>query len=70
MNPLFNIGDEVVCRIGGPRMLINSVSAAIPVPGAGPGQSYQYGCVYWNQISNIFSSAMLREALLEDAPKI
>lgn len=74
MNPQFNIGDEVVCRLGGPKMLVNSV-LHVPADLLGqqqiPGQvaTYQYGCIYWNHISNLFNSAVFKEALLEDAPK-
>ena len=62
----FSVGDRVVCRIGGPVMLVSFAPGQIPNPGFIP----MYGCVWWNDVAQIFGQWNFSEPLLDAAPPV
>lgn len=75
MNNKFIIGNKVVCKIGGPEMLIynvpaqgnNNVNAFIAQP-QGMFQGAFYTCVWWREDMQQFYQFFFPEDALDDAP--
>lgn len=60
MNSKFMIGEEVVCKIGGPKMIVNGISDI--------DDSTIYSCLYWTDMpgqNNYFSAYNIHEANLD-----
>ena len=80
----YKVGDRVVCKAGGPVMVINAVPAAAPAYNAyvvGGNVDYfgngiqvanpnpgWYTCTWWNAVTQTFNQWNFQEELLEDEP--
>jgi uncharacterized protein YodC (DUF2158 family) len=76
MNNKFMIGDMVVCKAGGPLMVVQTapvVQNVLAAPGNVLGNfnlvpNRYYSCVWWNPGVNMFSTWSFHEDMLDDAP--
>lgn len=66
MKPKFNLGDEVVCRVGGPKLFVNAVSPFnVQINQDEELQSFSYTCIWFDNATNLFKMWSFTEKLLE-----